>query len=196
MRRRRSLCFLLTIAFILAACTTQAASTGSLETAPSRKDPEGPTAVTTHKLDFPKDHRFHTNANEWVYFSGVVDTSAGKEFGVMFTIFQFSGGGDRFAYPAMLGISDPESERFYDARSSWQSATLVTTADGLPLIEAGDSVSRWHSYDDLYIASTMNTRDGTEIAVEMNMRPTQDVLIHGEDGYIPMGMGFPPATTL
>lgn len=59
--------------------------------------------MTTHKLKFPQDHRFHTGDNASVYFSGAVETSAGREFGIMFTIFQFPGFGDSFAYPSMEG---------------------------------------------------------------------------------------------
>jgi predicted secreted hydrolase len=158
---------------------------------PNTNDSEGSIAMTTHKLRLPQDYRFHTNDNEWVYFSGIVETSEGKEFGIMFTIFQFSGMGRNYSYPAMLGISDPEAARFYSSRSNWQGGTLDSTADGLPLIEAGDSAFRWNSPDDLYIASVMNAADRTESAVEMNMQPTQGVLIHGEDGFIPMGDGIP-----
>jgi predicted secreted hydrolase len=157
----------------------------------SGNDNKGPTEMTSHKLNFPQDYRFHTNNNEWVYFSGIVETSTGKEFGLMYTIFQFSAGGGSYSYPTMLGISDPETARFYGSRSNWQSGTLGSTADGLPLIEAGDSAFRWNSSDDLYIASVLNASDLTAIAVEMNMQPTRDVLIHGQDGFIPMGDGIP-----
>ena len=91
----------------------------------------------------------------------------------------------------MLGVSDPETSRFYSSRSGWSSGTLASTADGLPLIEAGGSAFRWHSPDDLTIASRMNAMDGTRIAVEMKVKPTKDILIHGEDGFIPMGDGIP-----
>jgi predicted secreted hydrolase len=37
----------------------------------------------------------------------------------------------------------------------------------------------------------MKAADGIAISVEMRMQPTQDVLIHGEDGFIPMGDGIP-----
>jgi predicted secreted hydrolase len=102
-----SLGFLLAIAFSVASCTAQDASTSGTVTNSDGKDIEGPIEMTANEINFPQDHCFHTNQNEWVYFSGTVETSRGKEFGLMFTIFQFTGFGGRFTYPSMLGISDP-----------------------------------------------------------------------------------------
>jgi len=190
-RHNKFLGFLLPVAFLLASCTVQDASIILSETNASTRDCGGPKEMPTHKLKFPRDYRFHSKANEWVYFSGVVETNAGKEFGIMFTIFQFSGMGRNSSYPVMLGISDPETARFYSSRRNWQSGTVLSTADELPWIKVGDSVFRWNSPNDLYIASVMNASDKTEFAVEMNMQPTRDVLIHGEDGFISMRDGIP-----
>jgi hypothetical protein len=75
--------------------------------------------------------------------------------------------------------------------SNWQNGTLASSAGGFPLIEARDSKFRWNNPDDLHITSMMNALGLTEIGLDMNMKPTQDVLIHGEDGFIPMGDGNP-----
>jgi predicted secreted hydrolase len=91
----------------------------------------------------------------------------------------------------MLGISDPQRSRFYSARISAQGGTAGSTADGLPAIDAGDSDFIWDPADNLYVASTTRTSDGTRISVEMDMRPTKEILAHGQDGYIPMGDGIP-----
>ena len=174
----------------VALCLVQGIRIHGTETRSDGNDIGG-SPMTAHTIEFPKDHCFHANTNEWVYFSGVVETGEGQEFGVMFTIFQFSGFGGGFTYSSMLGISDPEISKFYSARMNAHTGTVGSTPDGLPAIEAGTSQFIWKSPDNLHIASSVKTSDMTDIAVEMDMTPTRDVLLHGEDGWIPMGDGIP-----
>lgn len=130
----------------------------------------------------PEDHCFHNNvSNEWVYFSGVVETSEGKEFGLMFTIFG--------SFSAMLGIADPETKIFHDKRMGG-GGNAGKTQLGLPDIKSGDSRFLWDPADNLHITSSANA-SGVKIAVDIDMTPTKEILFHGEDGYIPMGDNIP-----
>ncbi len=152
---------------------------------------EGTMQMTPVEIEFPKDHRFHSNRNEWVYFSGTVTTAEGREFGVMFTVFQFPSGAGRYGYPAMLGISDLETSKSYSVRIPGQNGSAGATAEGLPSIVAGNSKFVWGSNDTLHIGSSTRTADGTGIAVDMKMTPTRDILYHGGNGFILMGDGIP-----
>lgn len=88
-KRMKSLGLIVTLAFLVASCFPQDATKNIMVTNSISSDHERPIYMNTPKLTFPQDYCFHTNANEWFYFSGVIETSEGKEFGLMFTIFQF-----------------------------------------------------------------------------------------------------------
>ena len=75
----KSLGFLLAIAFSVALFLAQYVSLSSKVTNSGIKGIEGPVEMTTNEIDFPKDHCFHTDDKEWVYFSGIVETSKGKD---------------------------------------------------------------------------------------------------------------------
>ncbi len=139
--------------------------------------------LTANDIEFPKDLCFHGSRNEWVYFSGVVETSEGKEFGIMFTIFQRP-------YSSMFGVCDPVSKIFHDKRLSGQNGTAGKTPSGYPDIDAGVSEFLWDPADNLRMISSANA-SGVPIFMDINMKPTMDILFHGEDGYIPMGDNIP-----
>ncbi len=141
-------------------------------------------------VKLPKDHFFHDNENEWYYFSGKVETEEGKEFGVMFTIFQFKED-TGYRYPCMLAVSDIENSKFHDKRIESAPAIMETTPAGLPSIKVGDSQFIWEGEERLHITAKASTMDQSNISVELDMKPGKDILYHGENGFIPMGDGIP-----
>jgi len=182
---------LLAIGLSAVSFIAQEASISGAVIKPGAKGVEEPAEMNSARIEFPKDHCFHTNDNEWVYFSGVIETREGKEFGLMFTIFQFPGLRGGYFYPSMLGVSDPRIPRFYRAQTWCQNGTVGRTPDGLPWVDAGDSEFIWSSPDNLHLASSASTWDATSLFMQMDLKPTKDILLHGGDGFIPMADGIP-----
>lgn len=141
-------------------------------------------AMSINAVELPNDHNFHGTNDEWVYFSGVLETDRGKEFGLMYTIFQRP-------YSVMLALIDPTVDKLYPAHLFGSGGDVGTTPDGYPdmAVNSGDSKFKWDPINNLYIHSSSNL--GTPISVEINMKPTKEILFHGEDGYIPMGDNRP-----
>ena len=137
------------------------------------------------QLDFPADHSFHDGI-EWVYFSGILKTEEGTEFGFMFTMFQMKMGSSKF-YPVVLAFSDPETSSFYSVENMSMMAIPGTaeTVDGFPVITSGDSRYELVQSGEVLISSVMD-----ELAMDLTLEPTLDVLPHGEDGIITMGDGI------
>ncbi len=145
------------------------------------------------EIEFPEDHLLHFDNNEWYYFSGVVDTDAGKQFGVMFTIFQFPDGEGRYHLPVLFAVSDPEISEYYSARTGPIIGASGGTAEDLPAIGSGNSAFTWDPEDNLRISSTLNTEQGGSMSMDIDFTPRKKFLFHGEDGFIPMGDGIPSA---
>lgn len=143
------------------------------------------------EIVFPRDHCFHANGTEWVYFSGVVTTDQGKSYGVMFTIFQLTGMGGGFTYPSLLGIGDLEASEFHDAQVISRQGTVAVSPQGLPVIQAGESRFVWERPESLRISSAMSTLDSRELFLELDLTPTREPLLHGGDGFIAMADGNP-----
>lgn len=155
---------------------------------PAQATPEP--AVGESEIEFPKDHRLHNNVNEWYYFSGTVETSRGERFGLMFTIFQLLDGQGGFMYPSMMAISDPQTST-YPNGYKMLNVSPGETPDGLPLISSDDASIMWIRPDQLFFTAAMEDKDGTEISATLSMNLTKDILLHGEDGFIPMGDNIP-----
>ncbi|HPO12720.1 MAG TPA: lipocalin family protein [Candidatus Hydrogenedentes bacterium] len=138
-------------------------------------------------LAFPADHGFHYNKTEWVYFSGFVQTDVGKELGFMFTIFQIESVGNvngGFIYPCLLIICDPENSTYHWC-STFGFNGSAGAVDGLPRINAKDAQFACLPSGDFNIQADMDI-----LSLNLNFTPNEDVLLHGEDGIIPMGDGM------
>jgi predicted secreted hydrolase len=139
-------------------------------------------------LNFPADHGFHSNRTEWLYFSGVLQTEAGKELGFMFTVFQreslISSLNKGFFYPCILAVSDPAASAYYSSVTLGVFGSSCFS-DGLPSIEAEGGQIACLPSGDFHVQADM---DG--LSVDLTMKPDEDVLPHGEDGLIPMGDGI------
>ena len=150
-----------------------------------------PVGWNDNGIAFPQDHCFHANANEWVYFSGKVTLDGTRELGLMFTIFQLTGRGGGYTYPVLLGLCDLEENKFYRAQLFSQAGMAGVTAEGYPSIQSGDSAFVWSDPENLHLSSALETLDSVRLSLELDLSPTREVLLHGEDGFIPMGDGLP-----
>ncbi|MDQ1258140.1 MAG: hypothetical protein QG656_2749 [Candidatus Hydrogenedentes bacterium] len=139
-------------------------------------------------LEFPADHGFHSNGTEWLYFSGVLQTDAGNELGFMFTIFQreslIRSLNEGYFYPCILAVSDPAASAFYSKVTLGLFGSSCFP-DGLPLIEAEGGRIACLPSGDFHVQADI---DG--LSIDLNLKPAEEVLPHGEDGLIPMGDGI------
>jgi len=140
-------------------------------------------------LVFPTDHGFHFNKDDWIYFSGVLKTVEGKEFGIMFTIFQYPlMPRNNFYYPCMLAVSDPDTKTYYAEQSRGFFNGKCEFVDGYPVITSGSSRSTFLPSGKIQISSSIG-----KLAMDLELESTTDVLLHGEDGIITMGDGIDSA---
>ncbi len=137
-------------------------------------------------LQFPADHGLHYTSSEWLYFTGVVETTEGKELGYEFTIFQ---AGSRYwlyrnhFYVGHAAVSDPDIPKHF----------LAETISNLYSVDVEREKADIKIEDFSYRYSE---KEGFEIKTETNgikfdlkLKPQKKLLLHGEDGVIKMGDG-------
>ncbi len=133
---------------------------------------------------FPKDHGLHFVYAEWLYFTGVVKTDTGKEFGYEMTIFQM--GKVRwylmdFAYVGHVAISDLDEKKHY--LGEYIAPLYSIKPDpSKPEVNIGNFTYAFHDPNGFAI-----TADSNGIKLNLKLKSKQGVLLHGEDGGILMG---------
>jgi predicted secreted hydrolase len=136
-------------------------------------------------LEFPFDHGPHDDVvTEWWYFTGEVLTEEGRTLGFEFTIFKGrSRKKDGFGFLGHIAVSDPESSKHY-----YTEKALPILSD----IEEGMADIRLEGFTYIFSQSDgiILKAEGEEVALDLSLTPTMDVLPHGEDGIIVMGDGL------
>ena len=142
----------------------------------------------------PADHNYHANRFEWIYYSGIVETTEDRELGVMFTIFQMrpsstatrllaAGNGGSAYYPVLIAVSDPTGG-IHRAEFTVPTRVRIDQVDGLPALRThgiGLTIS-----PDEQMSISCDCRD---LQFDLTLRATREPLLHGEDGVIEMGDG-------
>jgi predicted secreted hydrolase len=145
-------------------------------------------AVPGYRFEFPRDHASHAEFKiEWWYYTGNVQTSAGRRFGYQVTFFRVgvdqapvnpSRWAVRDLYMAHLAVSDPEGQRYrFDEK-------LTRGGPGL----SGAATDRYHVWNEDWTASlddqgrhvikAQGARAGVELALTEGKAPA----INGIDG--------------
>jgi len=135
-------------------------------------------------FSFPEDHGLHHVYAEWLYFTGVVKTDTGKEFGYEMTIFQM--GKVRwylmdYAYVGHVAVSDLDEKKHY--LGEYIAPLYSVKPDrSKPEINIGNFS---YAYNDPNAFAI--TADSNGIKLNLKLASKQGVLLHGEDGGILMG---------
>ncbi len=131
-------------------------------------------------------HGFHYNRAEWLYFTGIIETSDGKKLGYEVTIFQtsyterFTG---KFVYAGHVAVSDPAIPGHFKKEIISLPATAWPVQLGTPEVTInGVSYSAEGSGFKISV-------DSDEIKLDLDLGISGPILPHGEDGLVTMGDG-------
>ncbi len=153
-------------------------------------------------LDFPRDHRFHSddpaineNYVEWVYFTGLVQDDDGVQWGFQFTIFsRLVPSTTLTVYLYDIAVSDLRTSQFLHHRTLVPNpASLSFTATGWQFQDAGLSIAYQSATDSWKLNFDDNAIDVTTratVPLSLHLRATNDqydYYLHGADGLHPMG---------
>jgi predicted secreted hydrolase len=162
---------------LLLAGAVQAAAPGFAPVTPARQ------------LVFPQDFGAHPgHRTEWWYVTGWLDTPDGKPLGFQVTFFRSRSEHDpanpsAFAPTQLIvghaALSDPASGRLlHDQRSAREGFGLAWAKSGTTNVKLGDWTMRRNA-DGRYQVSVR----GGELAFELQLAPTQPLLLQGDAGF-------------
>ncbi len=137
-------------------------------------------------MSFPDDHALHPGYQyEWWYFTGNLDTAAGKRLGYQFTLFRFasppgeeldSAWATNATWMANLALSDGRHRRFYPAERFARSALDLAGADQdrwwLRDWEVARRGGSWH----------LNA-EHDDFALALELTATRPLVLQGDAGY-------------
>lgn len=151
--------------------------------------PQFSTVTPNHKLEFPRDYGAHPDfRTEWWYATGWLQTPDGKPLGFQVTFFRSATDHDRanpsrFAPTELIvahaALSDPATGKLqHDQKIARAGLGLAQAQEG----NTDVSLHQWHMQrqaDGSYQVH-LPTRD---FVLKLNMKPTQPLLLQGEQGY-------------
>ncbi len=186
-----------TIAYALALSgqTTEVGASLSLSDALSVSAANFKSVTTAKPLTFPEDHGAHPEyAIEWWYYTGNLDTAAGRHFGYELTFFRTgltaneSQRSSKWAaqniYYAHFALTDVENEDFYAFERSSRDALGLAGVTAAPfrvwlenwsVASVGDSTLPMRLH-------VMEEDAGIEIELLL-LYGGKDTVLHGEDGF-------------
>lgn len=158
-----------------------------------------PDVVKGRALSFPRDHGAHVEyRTEWWYITGVLRTLGGKEFGVQVTFFRSRPGlqdanPSRFAPKQLLfahaAIADPDHGKLrHDQRAARAGFGIAEALEEDTDVRINDwSLKRT---EESFLARVR----AREFFYELSFRPTQPVLLQGEQGFSQKGPNIKQAS--
>jgi len=162
---------------------------GTAAAADSPLLPEYPAVTPGRTFRFPADHGAHPDfRTEWWYITGWLDAGDGKTMGFQVTFFRTRPAVDQrnpsaFAVKQVLfahaALSDPSVGRLlHDQRAARAGLGLAeaSTTDADVVL---DDWSLKRNADDIWRAKA----GGTEFMLDLSFKPTESVLLEGENGY-------------
>ncbi|MCX8043286.1 MAG: hypothetical protein N3B18_04080 [Desulfobacterota bacterium] len=141
----------------------------------------------TDPLRFPYDHGPHADVrNEWWYFTGTVQTVDGRTIGFETTLFKrFVSVRKGIAGVGHVAVSLPETREHLFSETVTK-APIDGMIPGFATLELNNFFCRFTDNGTIELAA-----QGTDVAVDLRLRPLTDPVLHGESGCIRMGDGVP-----
>ena len=145
----------------------------------------------SHRLTFPRDHGPHDNfMTEWWYITSVLETEAGKEFGVQFTVFRralepemekkdtWSSGQ---IYMAHVALSDVSRKKHYDEERLSREHEMLAGASDTPFRAF---VENWSvsSTSSEFFPLALQIR-AKSFAVDLTLTGTKPIVLQGNGGH-------------
>ena len=148
-------------------------------------------AIESRKFSFPEDHGPHPDYGvEWWYYTGNLETDAGRHFGFELTFFRIgldsdpdprrSSWGASQLYMAHLGLTDVSSERFYYFERFSRGALGLAGAETSPFrvwLEDWSAESTGLETLPFRLAATVET-----VAIDLVLNSSKPIVLHGDRG--------------
>lgn len=152
--------------------------------------------VKPRPFEFPRDHGPHPEyAIEWWYYTGNLQTDAGRHFGFQLTFFRYgltpetpernSDWATSSIYMAHFALADVADERFYAFERLSRGAAGLAGAQGGPTFEVWLEDWRITSENDGLPMRLNAEQDG--IAIDLVLDTDRPVVLQGERGYSQKG---------
>jgi predicted secreted hydrolase len=147
-------------------------------------------ALVARAFEFPRDYGAHpTYRNEWWYFTGNLESDAGRHFGFELTFFRYalapqgspreSNWASNEVWLAHFSVTDTASERFFAEERIARGALEI----------AGASTQRFNVWTRDFSASQAGSGDpivltarGGQASIELALTPSKPVMLNGDEG--------------
>jgi predicted secreted hydrolase len=158
--------------------------------------------VPGREFGFPADHGAHPDyRQEWWYFTGRLETPAGRVFGYQLTFFRFAGGPDdppdsiwaaRQTWMAHLALTDVAGGRFLRQEDFARGVLGLADARGAPFSVWVNGWSVRADTDDPDCPDHQELRgcfsadlsaDGDDFALSLRLHATRPPVLQGDGGY-------------
>lgn len=159
-------------------------------------------ATAPMPIRFPEDHGPHPDYKlEWWYYTGNLQTEAGRRFGYQFTIFRnalappdtseaevASSWRTKQLYFAHFALSDIEEEEFYAFERFSRGAAGLAGAQATPFkvwLEDWQATQTEEGMPPMRVQATAD-----DVAIDLTMDLVKPIVLQGEEGYSVKGTGY------
>lgn len=148
-------------------------------------------AVEPRQFEFPQDHGAHPKfRNEWWYFTGNLQTPAGRHFGYQFTLFRVALASEPLMaasqwatneiYMGHLAVTDTQAEKFYHFERFSRAALDLAGAQTEPFRVWLENWSV-HSQGESFFPLTIQA-EAEEVALTLEIMPEKELVLQGQEG--------------
>lgn len=145
----------------------------------------------SHRITFPRDHGPHDNfMTEWWYITSVLETEAGKEFGVQFTVFRRALAPDMEkrdswstgqVYMAHVALSDVSKRRHYDEERLSRGHEMLAGASDSPFRAFVENWSVASTSSEFFPLALQAQAES--FIIDLTLTQTKPIVLQGKDGY-------------
>jgi predicted secreted hydrolase len=147
-------------------------------------------AETAREFEFPRDHGMHSKfATEWWYFTGNLNTAAGRHFGFELTFFRYalsatsiqrpSAWGSNQVWLAHFTLTDTHNERFLSAERMGRGALGIADAQ---MDQLSVHVRDWSARSTAGSETIELAANSAATSISLRLTDPAPVALHGEDG--------------